>query len=325
MKKLIYVIVGIMTFMMIGMNVKAEGEIEITEMNITINSPEVGKSVSITSATCTSGVNPDTGEEDTFSCSVTSPLPDVVVENTYHITEMFGKKEMAWLRKLPSEVTADPTDYEAYETEMFYTNEELDGLTFEAGKEYALEFNLAPNDGYVFAENVVLKINGKTTGYELNENNTGLNMLVYTKVTVGESSGSSSDTTSTEATSTTYETLEGASQTFSTSSTDKMTFRFNVDYAKFEANGKVYVDDKLVDPSNYTSKSGSTIIVFNTNYLKKLANGKHTLKVDFGDGTATTDFTITGNPKTGDNVLVFVGLLVISALGLAINHKKSLN
>ena len=45
--------------------------------------------------------------------------------------------------------------------------------------------------------------------------------------------------------------------------------------------GKVYVDDQLIGEENYTSKEGSTVIIFKQNYVDNLKIGTHTLNVIF--------------------------------------------
>ena len=136
-------------------------------------------------------------------------------------------------------------------------------------------------------------------------------------------------------------------------------FRIDADYNLF--NNKVYVDNVLVDSSNYTSKSGSTIIVLNKDYVDTLAVGEHTLKVAFADGgEAETTFTIARkaennnnnennnenntpsktenkeemkdnnlNPKTGDNIMLYVAIAGMSIIGLGaitiITRKKKMN
>lgn len=115
-----------------------------------------------------------------------------------------------------------------------------------------------------------------------------------------------------------YEVLEGAKQSIDISKTSDLTFRFNIEYAKFKENGKVYIDGELVESSNYTSKEGSTIITFNSDYVKKLSAKEHTLKVAVADGEVETTFTIaktTNNPATGDNMFTYISILVVSIIG----------
>ena len=149
-----------------------------------------------------------------------------------------------------------------------------------------------------------------------------------------------------------YKVIEGAEQTYTIKEDTEARFRIDADYSLF--NNKVYVDNVLVDSSNYTSKSGSTIIVLNKEYVDTLAVGEHTLKVAFTDGgEAETTFTIArkaednnnnednnennnenntpakpenkeemkdkdngSNPKTGDNIILYVAMASISIIGL---------
>ncbi len=88
-----------------------------------------------------------------------------------------------------------------------------------------------------------------------------------------------------------YKFIEGANQTYTIDESKNATFRIDADYSLFT--NKVYVDNKLVDSTNYDSKSGSTVITLKDEYLKTLSVGEHTLKVDFSDnGEAITKFLI---------------------------------
>ena len=151
-----------------------------------------------------------------------------------------------------------------------------------------------------------------------------------------------------------YKFTEGANQTYTIDESKNATFRIDADYSLFT--NKVYVDNKLVDSTNYDSKSGSTVITLKDEYLKTLSVGEHTLKVAFSDnGEAITKFSIkekqqnespednknTGNtekeeqqvnnnvtnndiqkdntnanPKTGDNVIVYAVLFATALLGI---------
>lgn len=150
-----------------------------------------------------------------------------------------------------------------------------------------------------------------------------------------------------------YKFIEGANQIYTIGESNNATFRIDADYSLFT--NKVYVDNKLVDSTNYDSKSGSTVITLKDEYLKTLSVGEHTLKVAFSDnGEAITKFTIkekqqntntednknteneenkednnlpnnnvkkdntitNTNPKTGDNVIVYFVMLSIAILGI---------
>ena len=135
---------------------------------------------------------------------------------------------------------------------------------------------------------------------------------------------------------TTYEYIDNtANQTYTINKDDNLTFRINADYSLFENGGKVYVDG--IETTEYTSKSGSTIITLNKDYVNLLSVGEHTLKVAFyNGGEATTKFTIakaeetkaeesTNNPQTGDNIMFYIsmlGLSIICLAGVGIYTKK---
>ena len=203
--------------------------------------------------------------------------------------------------------TGYPVD--GLEPDMFYG-------TFEDGQYYYAMIDIYLNDdameeGYVLAKNLKVKVNGTDEYVLSNYYGMGYTRAIFTKVLTG------SDT---------YSYIEGAGQTYKPGD-DGATFRINADYSLFENGGKVYVDDKLVDSSNYTSKSGSTIITFTKTYMSSLGNGTHTLKVVFNNGgVATTTFKVEGsNPNTSDPVNIYVILWAIS-LGVitfvVINNKK---
>ena len=118
-----------------------------------------------------------------------------------------------------------------------------------------------------------------------------------------------------------YKFIEGENQIYVINKNGIMRFRIDADYSLFENGGKVYIDDVLVDSSNYTSESGSTIITFKKSFADKLTKGEHTLKVVFNDGgAAVTKFIINANlienPNTGDNIISYVVVSVLSLLGL---------
>ena len=103
---------------------------------------------------------------------------------------------------------------------------------------------------------------------------------------------------------------------------EELTLRINADFSKFLA---VYMDGKLVDSKNYKAKSGSTIITFSKEYMNTLAVGTHKVKVDFTDGEANTEITITNknsvlenviSPQTGDKIIKYVTLSFVSLLGI---------
>ena len=96
-----------------------------------------------------------------------------------------------------------------------------------------------------------------------------------------------------------YKFTEGANQTYTIDESKNATFRMDADYSLFT--NKVYVDNKLVDSTNYDSKTGSTVITLKDEYLKTLSVGEHTLKATFTDGgEATTKFIVKAKQQNID-------------------------
>ena len=120
-----------------------------------------------------------------------------------------------------------------------------------------------------------------------------------------------------------YEVIDGANQEYIITKDSEAKFKINADFRMFDG-GKVYVDDELVDPNNYTAESGSTIITLKKEYVDKLSIGKHTLKVLFNDGgQATTIFNVVKttipveNPNTLDNVMIYIVSGILSIIGIS--------
>lgn len=120
-----------------------------------------------------------------------------------------------------------------------------------------------------------------------------------------------------------YQVIEGANQKYTIDKDSDMTFRIDADYSLFDK--KVYIDKILVDVNNYTSKEGSTIIVFNKDYVSTLNVGKHTLKVVFSDNNeALTNFEIIKeekneiikNPETIDNIEKYIAIGIVAVIGI---------
>ena len=99
-----------------------------------------------------------------------------------------------------------------------------------------------------------------------------------------------------------YEVINGAGQTHIRGVDGAAEFEINAEYELFEDDGKVYVDGELVDPENYDSRSGSTIITLSEDYLNSLTLGEHALAVVFADdGIARTTFIIADPEAEDDN------------------------
>lgn len=154
-----------------------------------------------------------------------------------------------------------------------------------------------------------------------------------------------------------YKVLEGAEQKYKIGESKNLTFRFDIDYDTFKTYGEIWLDEKRIEEDNYTSKSGSTVITFNDEFINTLSEGEHHLEIPLAQGRlgiAKTNFYIekantisenktaettestentkkselvtTSNPKTGDNIILYVVMAVISvamivALAVLIRRK----
>ena len=149
----------------------------------------------------------------------------------------------------------------------------------------------------------------------------------------------------------TYKFIEGANQTFKLEEGKHLTFKFDIPLDDFKTYGDIWIDEHRVEDENYTAESGSTIITFKDEFTKTLAEGSHHIEVPLAQGklgVAKTDFTIekatsvsndktdsvstdkivekttdttqksnTSNPKTGDDITIWISLMAISMLGIA--------
>ena len=115
--------------------------------------------------------------------------------------------------------------------------------------------------------------------------------------------------------------LSGANQTVALGSA--AAFRIDYNYAAFRS---VAVDGVTLTPADYTTWEGSTWVKLTPAYVKTLGIGTHTLSVYFDGATATTTFTVGGqpNPATGarDAVGIAAATAVIALLGSAVILRK---
>ena len=90
-----------------------------------------------------------------------------------------------------------------------------------------------------------------------------------------------------------YKFIKGENQNYTIGKDETAVFEIDANYELFKNGGKVYIDEKQIDPSNYNSNSGSTIISFKNDFMDSLSENKHILKVVFNDnGIATCDFNV---------------------------------
>mgnify|MGYP004551180363 FL=1 len=127
-----------------------------------------------------------------------------------------------------------------------------------------------------------------------------------------------------------YKVLEGANQTLRINKIKDSIIKIEASFDLFKTNGKVYINDELLDENNYIAKEGSTIITLKEDYLKTLSKGTYTLKVTFNDDRyAITNFFIKEeikNPETSDNISNYIIISITSLLlgGVFIYNKNKL-
>ena len=118
-----------------------------------------------------------------------------------------------------------------------------------------------------------------------------------------------------------YEILEGEGQTHDKAQNvnDGLTVRGSGELSKLES---VAVDNTVISEEYYEESEGSTIVTLLPNYLNTLAVGTHTLTINWTNGSASTEFTITdpnANPVTADTITIWNTVFVISLATLAVS------
>lgn len=123
-----------------------------------------------------------------------------------------------------------------------------------------------------------------------------------------------------------YEFVSGENQSYKVGESTELKFVVDGDLADFDS---VYINNVLLEQSNYTVSSGSTVILLNNNYLNTLESGIYDIKVVYNDGEfVQTEFTIereTINPDTGMNFKFLIPVLIASFVGtylLVIKYSK---
>ena len=203
---------------------------------------------------------------------------------------------------------------------------------FEAGKTYHYGVYVTAYTADI-SPDAKLKINGREVNYtRIGDDGDTQSFWVETNLTMTPTAAGETPN---------YKIIEGANGAWTQNSDGTLVFRANGDFSKFTG---VKVDGTLIDPKNYTAKSGSTIITLKADYLKTLSVGTHKLTVVYTDGECSTNFEVkqaaseqtkpterdksdtttptggkdTTSPQTGDNsnMLLWVALLFVSGAGV---------
>lgn len=117
-----------------------------------------------------------------------------------------------------------------------------------------------------------------------------------------------------------YKITNGVNQTYEN---ENLIITCNGDLSKLV---NIKINGNVLDEANYSVRSGSTILTLNNDYLSTLAAGEYTVTFVYNDGSAETTFKIessavqssSGNPKTGDNIISYLIILLVCSSGLAI-------
>ena len=203
---------------------------------------------------------------------------------------------------------------------------------FKAGKTYHYGVYVTAYTADI-SPDAKLKINGREVNYtRIGDDGDTQSFWVETNLTMTPTAAGETPN---------YKIIEGANGTWTQNRDGTLTFRANGDFSKFTG---VKIDGTLIDPKNYTAKSGSTIITLKADYLKTLSVGTHKLTVVYTDGECSTNFEVkqaaseqtkpterdksdtttptggkdTTSPQTGDNsnMLLWVALLFVSGFGI---------
>ena len=203
---------------------------------------------------------------------------------------------------------------------------------FEAGKTYHYGVYVTAYTADI-SPDAKLKINGREVNYtRIGDDGDTQSFWVETNLTMTPTAAGETPN---------YKIIEGANGTWTQNRDGTLVFRANGDFDKFTG---IKIDGTLIDPKNYTAKSGSTIITLKADYLKTLSVGAHNLTVVYTDGECSTNFEVkqaaseqtkptegdksdtttptggkdTTSPQTGDNsnMLLWVALLFVSGAGV---------
>lgn len=100
-----------------------------------------------------------------------------------------------------------------------------------------------------------------------------------------------------------YRIIQGNNFIWTIGSNEDWTIIVNGPLYKFAS---IQIDGTILNRSNYTVTSGSTILSLKANYLNTLQNGKHALTILYTDGQVSLTFEVkksdTNTPETGDTL-----------------------
>ena len=116
-----------------------------------------------------------------------------------------------------------------------------------------------------------------------------------------------------------YKITKGSGSRWNQKSGKDLSFTVNADTDDITG---VRIDGKTLNASHYTLGKNGTFTLKNS-WLEKQAIGTHRLTIQFEDGSAEGTFKVLApvdptNPQTGDTVVLWIGAMTASLLGLAV-------
>lgn len=340
---------------------------QISSVDVTIESPKAGYPITETATCITEGVSNTTltwnpshtftewGETYTASVTLTAAsgyeftgsttatvngktvTPQQDIQGNLIVTYTFAATAQAKLKSItpPASVTAAngvAKTAAALGLPSTVTIEAEDLRVKTADVEWNLDsanYDPANKEEQKFTVNGTVKLPEKIDA-------NGIDLNVTIEVTVSAEGATPATPAPATPAPTSYYIMDGANSNWVRNEDGSMAIRGNGEFSKFIG---VKVDGVLIDPANYIVTEGSTIITLKPEYLNTLSEGSHSFEIMWADGSAATDFTVTGNaadyiavnaPQTGyDSHKALWTLLLLAALsGLAavsITKKSKVN
>ena len=247
---------------------------------------------------------------------------DKVLVNSVDVTNDVTNNKLT-IENITADTTVSVT-YKMIRFDVTTTSGDNGTITGGATVNYNADYTitLTPNEGY---EIDTVSVNGVDVKSSVTDNKLVLQNILEDKVVKVTYKNS------------TYKFISGMDQEFDD---DDLVFKTD---GPLGIVGKVYVNDEELDSSNYTLKSGSTIITILKDYLATLSDATYNLKITYTNGSeATTTFVVkakdtaaanttpatntttntqttntSSNPNTADTIMISVIIGLISVLGLA--------
>lgn len=190
----------------------------------------------------------------------------------------------------------DGQNYSNYSLSSSFDGEPYVGI-LEKGKTYYAQVWLITTNAfdYVFDRNVKVKVNGKQVSAS-----TYMVDFNIIEVVIPINLGS-------------YNIIKGDNQSIDPDNPTDLVVVADGNYSDVD---HLEIDGNRLEETDASIEEGSTIVTVSSTYLKKLSNGNHTLSIVYSDGRVTAKFSKGNNPKTIDNIYLYVLAFIVSLGGL---------